>query len=154
MTIDFDKHESMGTNYTVVDSDVSCMLTRFKLRTPIALIRFFIHYRRVKRQADKIDGLIASVFLVEDLTTCYTMSFWKKAYRAIPKFNVRAPDHIHAANSSFEDLKLQDGKPVLWSAQFRLSAVSPNNFRWDGVEFGKLTPIQRPNTFESVASSG
>lgn len=136
--INSEEHEAIGTNYSVVEPGITCMLTRFRLRSVVALVRFLVHYRRIKKQAEKVDGLITSAFLIENLTTCYTLSIWKQAHQSIPEFNVLVTDHIHAANASFDDLVVQSGKPLLWSAQFRLSAISPHNFRWEGTDFSDL----------------
>jgi hypothetical protein len=125
--------ESTEAAYSRVETPVSCILTRFRLRSAFALPRFYRAYRRIKADASKVDGLVASLFVIEDLRTCYTLSIWRNP-RAIIKFNSSVPAHIHAANRCFRDLVMGPDGPQLWSAEFRLWAVSPNNLRWDGLE--------------------
>lgn len=129
------EHEADGSAYTRVDSSISCMLTRFRVRSPLGLIRGYWSYRQVRKQARCIEGLITSRFLIEGPHTYYTFSLWANA-RAILEFNTRVPLHAWAANSAFRDLQFSPAGPQLWSAQFRLSAVSPHNLRWEGVDLG------------------
>jgi hypothetical protein len=125
-------HEAHGTGYEVVDSNISCVITRFRLRSTWSLLRFYRSYRRIRREADGLVGLLASAFLVENPRTCYTLSLWRDA-GAIIEFN-SLRTHIVAANQSFHELRIDSVGPQLWSAQFRLYAVSPHNLRWDGVD--------------------
>lgn len=123
--MDVPEHEAEGTGYARVDTSVSCLLTRFKLRSAWSLVRFYRTFRRVRRDADTVPGLITSLFLVEDLRTCYTLSLWATP-SSIRQFNTDTRAHIRAANKSFKDLEFGPDGPELWSAQFRLSAVSPH----------------------------
>lgn len=122
-------HEADGTGYERVDTPISCLLTRFHLRSAWSLIGFYRTYRYVRRQATSRPGLLATAFLIENARTCYTLSFWKDA-DAIREFNTHARAHVSAANWSFGRLVFEAGRPELWSAQFRLSAVSPHNLSW------------------------
>lgn len=122
----------IGTGYQVIDTDVVCVLTRFHVRSLRALLRCYLRFRTVRSASRGIPGLIASLFLIENLRTCYTLSLWKNE-SAILEFNTKVVSHIRAANSCFADLVEGTAGPELWSAQFRLDAVS-NNLRWSGVE--------------------
>jgi hypothetical protein len=118
-----------GTGYAVVDSDVSCVMTRFSVRSIWSLIRLDRSFRRVRREARSLRGLITTLFVVENRDTCYTISIWRNT-DAILEFNAKVRSHIAAANWGFRELRFDSGKPRLWSAQFKLEAVSPHNLRW------------------------
>lgn len=124
---------SVGTGYQPVETEVACVVTRFCLRSSWALLRFWLWYRRVREDSKQIEGLLASSFFVENARTCATFSLWRDA-RSIAQFNARVFSHVHAANSSFKDVLFESSGPLIWSAQFKLSAVSPHNLRWKGVD--------------------
>lgn len=126
-------HEADGTGYDIVDTTISCVLTRFRVRSMWSLFRFYRSYLNVRAETRRVSGLMASMFLVEDLHTCYTLSLWRDP-GAILEFNSTVHAHIYAANGCFHQLRIDPGGPQIWSAQFRLSAVSPHNLRWDGVD--------------------
>lgn len=128
-------HEASGTGYDRVDTTVSCLLTRFRVRSVWSLLRCYRSFRRVRSESRDIPGLLASAFLVENPHTCYTLSLWSDA-GAIREFNTKVRAHIAAANASVRDIEFRSGGPQLWSAQFRLSAVSPYNLRWDRLDLG------------------
>jgi hypothetical protein len=122
-----------GAAFDRVDTTVSCILTRFHLRSSWALIPFYLAFRRVRREARRCAGLLQAAFLVENRRTCYTLSLWKDE-NAIRDFgSVRS--HIDAANSVFL-YGYCNGRsgPEIWSAQFRLWAVSSHNLNWEGLD--------------------
>lgn len=124
---------ALGTGYTEVASEVSCVLTRFRVRSAWSIVRFYLAYRKIKRSASRADGLIATLFLIEDPRTYYTLSLWRDA-EALLEFNTRSYAHISAANGCFGHLKFGPTGAELWSAQFQLCAISPHNLRWPGVD--------------------
>lgn len=126
-------HEADGTGYEVVTTEVSCVITRFGLRSMWSLSRFYNWFVQIRAESRAVSGLLASIFLVENRRTCYTISVWRDA-QAILEFNSTGRAHIHAANHCFQWLKVDESGPQLWSGQFRLSAVSPHNLRWEGVD--------------------
>lgn len=121
-----------GTGYRPVQATTSCVLTRFRLRSPMSLLRLYRAYRRVKQESRELSGLVVSAFLIEDLRTCYTLSIWRDA-SAILLFNSKVRSHVAAANRSFHEVEVDERGPQMWSAQFQLCAVSPHNLRWDGI---------------------
>jgi hypothetical protein len=127
------EHESDATGYEQVSTTISCLLTRFRLRSPWSLWHFYRAFRRVRKEARNVQGLLKTVFLIENAHTCYTLSFWKNA-GAIYDFNIKVNSHIRAANSAFQHLQFASSGVQLWSAQFRLTAVSPHNLRWDSFD--------------------
>lgn len=129
--------------YEPVDSAVSCVLTRFKIRSPLWLPFFYVAFRRVQREArEQIPGLIKSVFLVESPTVCYTLSLWSDD-RSLLQFGTVVTTHVHAANWSFGRLKrFQNKGPELFSAHWSLRSVS-NNANWEGVDLKELLKRSR-----------
>jgi hypothetical protein len=122
-----------GASFARMDTTVSCVLTRFRLRSAWSLIPFYLAFRRVRRSAKDIAGLLQAVFLIEDLHTCYTMSLWRDDC-AIVDFG-RVGAHITAANSAFGPTYRKNlNRAEIWSAQFRLWAVSAHNLNWDGLD--------------------
>jgi hypothetical protein len=130
-------HECGGTGYTPVTSELTCVLTRFQLRSVWGLISGYRLFKVVDAHARSCKGLVVSKFLVESPRVFWTMSIWETE-RAILEFNSNVTTHVYAANKSFGLLEFSDGKPLLWSAQFHLSRVSPSNFRWKNCEFGGI----------------
>lgn len=127
------EHEAEATGYLRVSTNISCLLTRFQLRSPWSLLHFYRSFRAIRKEARDVRGLLKTVFLIENARTCYTLSIWENA-EAIYDFNSQVDAHIRAANTSFRHLRLGATGVQLWSAQFRLSAVSPYNLRWDSFD--------------------
>jgi len=120
-----------GTCYDCVKSEVSCVLTRFRLRSIISLPLFYLAFHRVRRHAT-VPGLIKAAFLIESPRICYTLSLWADD-QAIMRFSERAI-HVATANWSLAHLYRRDLQRVeLWSTQWRLHALS-NNLNWDEVD--------------------
>ncbi len=120
-----------------MDSTVSCILTRFRVRSPWSIIRFYLAFRRVRHASRNIEGLLKAVFLIEDLRTCYTLSIWKDELAIVDFGSIRA--HVSAANSAFAaTYRLDLRRAEIWSAQFRLSAVSCHNLNWEGLDLREV----------------
>lgn len=128
-----DERPYTGASFARMDTTVSCVLTRFRLRSAWSLIPFYMAFRRVRRSSEDVSGLLKAVFLIEDWRTCYTMSLWRDDC-AIVDFG-RVGAHITAANSAFGPTWRKDLKRAeIWSAQFRLWAVSAHNLNWEGLD--------------------
>jgi hypothetical protein len=139
-----------GATFARMNTTVSCVITRFRLRSAWSLIPFYLAFRRVRRGSKEIEGLLQAVFLIEDLRTCYTMSLWKDDC-AIVDFG-RVGAHITAANSAFAPTYRQDLKRAeIWSAQFRLWAVSSHNLNWDGFDLKTVLTADQWEMRERVA---
>lgn len=134
--------EETGTGYDRVDTQIACVITRFRVRSIGALWRFYRSYRRVRAHSRRVSGLLTTRFLIEDWHTCYTLSLWRDD-DAILEFNGSVLAHIDAANRCFRDLEFGPHGPQLWSAQFRLWAVSQANLRWDGVDLPSAARTRR-----------
>jgi hypothetical protein len=77
------------------------------------------------------------VFLIENLRTCYTLSLWEDEFAIVDFGDVRA--HVDAANAAFgHTYRLDLNRPEIWSAQFRLWAISAHNLNWEGFELREL----------------
>jgi hypothetical protein len=120
-----------GAAFARVDTTISCVLTRFHLRSSWSLIPFYLAFRRVRRDARVIAGLLQASFLVENRRTCYTLSLWKDENSIMDFGSVRS--HITAANSVFSGD--YGPRPEIWSAQFRMWAVSCHNLNWKGQDW-------------------
>ncbi len=128
-----DDYPSTGAAFARMDTTVSCVMTRFRLRSAWSLIPFYLAFRRVRRASMKVDGLLKAVFLIENLHTCYTMSLWKNDCAIVEFGSVYA--HVAAANSAFKPTWRDDlRRAEIWSAQFRLWAVSAHNLNWEGLD--------------------
>jgi hypothetical protein len=132
-----DDHALSGAAFARVNTGVSCVLTRFRLRSCLSLIPFYLAFRRVSKEAREIQGLLRAVFLIEDLHTCYTLSIWKDDLAISEIAKVRS--HVSVANSAFRPTFRQDLKRAeIWSAQFRLWAVSRHNLIWEGWDLKEI----------------
>jgi hypothetical protein len=84
---------------------------------------------RAARDAE-VPGLLKAAFLVENPTTCYSLSFWSQE----PALSAHVPRHIDAANSVFGRLAFDpDQGPELWSTRWQLTSVT-NNLHWPGFD--------------------
>jgi hypothetical protein len=129
-----DDRKMTGAGFARVDTPISCVLSRFHLKSPLSLLPFYLAFRRIRRDArDDVPGLLKAVFLIEGIRTCYTLSIWKNDWSIVEFGRVRA--HIDAANSVFRVVSRKDPNHAeIWSAQFRLWAVSSHNLSWDGLD--------------------
>lgn len=115
-----------------VEAPVYCVLTRFGLRGARFLPATYRDFRRVAAGAARADvpGLLRFAFLVENPSTCYSLSLWSEP----PLFSAAVPEHVQAARGVFERLNFSpEAGPELWSTQWRLASVT-NNLNWDGLD--------------------
>ena len=129
--------DDLGDN--PVNVPILCVITRFGLRSVRYLLPTYLDYRRVIRNAEvsKTPGLLRSAFLIENPTTCYSLSIWT-SWDAIPHFGTNVPYHVDAARRSFGRLSFKkDHGPEIWSTKWRLVAVS-NNLNWGDFDLRGL----------------
>ncbi len=120
-----------------VDVPVTCVITRFALRSARYLLPMYLDYRRVARDAVHTPGLLQSAFLIENLTTCYSVSIWSN-YDVIPYFGTYVLSHVEAARRAFGRVRYcKDRGPEIWSTKWRLATVS-NNLNWKGLDLREL----------------
>jgi hypothetical protein len=124
--------------YVPVETSISCLITRFQLRSPWWLIPFYLAYRRVRIEAATIKGLLKTAFLIEGPRSCCILSIWA-GDSAFIEFGTKVQSHVNAANAAFPATwRRHADRPGIWSAQFRLCAVSPYNLNWDGLDLRPL----------------
>ena len=119
---------------------VSCVLTRFGLRGRRFMPAMYREYQAVVREAraTEVPGLLHQAFLVENPTTCYSLSFWSEE----PFFSAAVPRHVDAARNVFERLALDPGRgPELWSTRWNFAAAT-NNLNWDGFDLRQVLAAQ------------
>jgi len=103
-------------------SDVICVLTRFRLRSPWQMVRLYLDYRRVLRNGLRIPGLLQADLSFSDPRTCLITSFWADQ-ASIRQFGTFVPYHVVAGNRVFGNLDRDVNGPTLWSAKWRLMEV-------------------------------
>jgi hypothetical protein len=114
-----------------VDAPILCNITRFGLRGARHLLPTYRDYRGVVRAAlaSGSPGLHRCAFLVENPTTCYSMSIWADG-AAIAGFGTDVASHGDAARRIFGRLAFDSERgPELWSTRWRLEAVT-HNLNW------------------------
>jgi len=131
-----------GAGYDSVDSRVTCVITRFQIRSALDLVRLHRLYRRVRRDArQRCSGLLHAAFLVEGLHTFYSFTLWADD-AAILEFGTFVDTHVRAAGHGLRATFRRDvERPEIWSTQWNLAAVS-ENLNWDGVDVRPL--LTRP----------
>jgi hypothetical protein len=115
-----------------VESPITCVLTRFGLRSPGSLVGTYRDYHRVvaDARASRVSGLLHTAFLLDGMRAALSLSIWSDR-DAIPYFGTDVPSHVHAGHrvlSRVADSRFGDG-PELWSTKWRLVSVS-HNARW------------------------
>ncbi len=98
-----------------------------------------IVYRHIiaDTKATQTPGLLRSAFLIENPTTCYSLSLWT-GIDDIPHFGTNIPYHINAARRAFRRVSFQkDRGPEIWSTKWRLMSVS-NNLNWGDFDFREV----------------
>lgn len=116
-----------------VDVPAVCVITRFGLRSPRHLLPTYLDYRRVAADARAEEGLLRAAFLVEDPSTCYSLSIWEHDDRISGWRNDRS--HVEAARRIFGRLRVDlDRGPEIWSTKWRLMSVS-HNLTWPEFPF-------------------
>jgi hypothetical protein len=121
-----------GASYERVETEVTCVLTRFRLRSTLGLLPCYFAFRRVREEARKVDGLLKALFLIENLHTCYTLSLWRDEW-AILDFGTHVKSHVHAATTGITRSRWATGRPEIWSVQWKLSALGAN-LQWEGLD--------------------
>jgi hypothetical protein len=121
-------------------SDVICVLTRFRLRSPWRVVHLYLDYRRVLRNGLRIPGLLQADFSFSDPRTCLITSFWADQ-ASIRQFGTFVPYHVVAGNRVFGSLDRDANGPTLWSAKWRLMEAG-TNMNWPGLVIGRSLRIR------------
>lgn len=123
----------------LVNVPITCVITRFGLRSIRYLLPTYFDYRHITAdvEATHTRGLLRSAFLIENPTTCYSLSLWN-SWENIPRFGTNIPFHINAARKAFGRVSFQeDYGPEVWSTKWRLMSVS-NNLNWGDFNLREL----------------
>jgi len=118
-----------------VDVPIICVITRFGLRSPHLLLPTYLDYRRVANEAKKsaTPGLLQALFLVENFTTCYSVSIWE-GFEALSFFGTKVRGHVGAARRAFGRVSRDEhNRAEIWSTKWRLESVS-NNLSWQDFD--------------------
>jgi hypothetical protein len=137
--VTLDEASLSGAGYERIDSKVTCVITRFQLRSARDLFRLYRLYRRVRREArQRCSGLLHAGFLVEGLRTFYSFTLWKDD-AAVVEFGTVVDSHIRVAGHGLQaTFRPELQRPEIWSTQWRLDAIS-ENLHWEGVDVRPLT---------------
>lgn len=122
-----------------VNTPILCVITRFGLRSVQYLLPMYLDYRHVVADTKAIQtpGLLRSAFLIENPTTCYSLSLWS-TWEDIPRFGTNIPFHVNAARRAFQRVSFQkDRGPEIWSTKWRLISVS-NNLNWENFDLREI----------------
>lgn len=122
-----------------VNVPIVCVITRFGLSSLRHLLPMYFDYRHViaDTEATQTPGLLRSAFLIENPTTCYTLSLWT-GRSDIPRFGTNIPYHVNAARRAFGRVSYRkDRGPEIWSTKWRLMSVS-NNLNWGDFNLREL----------------
>lgn len=145
-----------GSGYTPLSSEVTCVVTRFGLRSAWSLPWMWLAYRRVRAASRDVAGLLRAAFLVESPRVCYVFSIWS-GDAALLEFGTRVSAHVEVARHTFRrTFDAARERPEVWSTQWRLAAVS-NNLNWQdfdlpaaldeagrrAVDLARLDPVLR-----------
>jgi len=126
-----------SAGFEPVESGVTCVMTRFRLRSAWDLVRFYFLYRRVRRDARRCAGLLHAGFLIESPRTFYSFTLWADD-SAILEFGTVVDSHVQVAGRALGATFRQDvGRPEIWSTQWRLAATSAN-LNWEGLDLRPL----------------
>src|ERR1700730_10811739 len=86
---------SSGAGYTPLVSEVTCVVTRFELRSAWSLPWMWLSFRRVRAGGGGISGLLRSAFLVESPRVCFIFSIWS-GDAAVLEVGTHVHAHVHA----------------------------------------------------------
>jgi hypothetical protein len=116
-----------------------CVTTRFRLRHFWTLLPMYLTYRRMRHDLDEAPGLIRHAFLVQSPVSCCTLSIWESRDAVIAFSNV--PRHVHAVRRSKRWCR------DIWSAYWRIDAISAFANRWQGRGRGQWPVQETPAGF-------
>src|ERR1700739_1907917 len=122
-----------GAGFTRLETKVTCVVSRFELRSAWSLLWMWLSFRRVRAASRGIPGLLRAAFLVESPRVCFIFSMWSGDH-ALIEFGTHVHAHIHAARHTFRrTFNVARQRAEVWSTQWRLWAVS-NNLNWHGFD--------------------
>lgn len=109
----------------VVEMDMYCVTTRFRLKHFWQLLPMYLSYWRMQRDLKVAPGLIRYAFLFEGPRTLCTFSIWESE-EAIKTFS-----NVHSHITALRKSKLTC--QAIWSAYWSLDAISKHASSWHDV---------------------
>lgn len=106
-----------------------CITTRFRLRHFWMLLPMYLTYRRLRRDLNQFPGLIRYAFLIQNPVACCTLSIWESESALVSFSNV--PNHVYAVRRAKRWCR------DIWSAYWRINAVSKYARQWQGSGQGQ-----------------
>ncbi len=101
-----------------------CVTTRFRLKHFWMLLPMYLTYRRLRSDLTSAPGLIRYAFLLQSPVACCTFSIWESQEDIITFSNV--PNHIRGVRGAGRWCR------AIWSAYWRIDAVSMHANQWPG----------------------
>lgn len=120
--------------YKPVEASLYCHVTRIRLRSIRSLPIVWRSYVDIQRQARQIPQIKRCVFLLQDLRTFFILSIWEGDDGFID-FGTRVGRHGKAIARTFPRIALHNGKPEVWSTQWKIRAVSKSMNWGDSQEW-------------------
>jgi hypothetical protein len=111
-----------------------CVTTRFRLKHFWTLLPMYLTYRRLRRDLSAAPGLIRYAFLVQGPLACCTLSIWESEAALSAFANV--PRHVDAVRRAKRWCR------DIWSAYWRLDAISMYANQWQGPGRGKWPALE------------
>ncbi len=139
-------------SYASGQEPIVCVITRFRLKHPWLLPLVYMDYRRVLMKGLHTPGLLKATFVIENFTTCYSLSFWTGP-RAIAVFGGGVVEHVDAARRVFSRVRFNSNGPEIWSAKLQVGSLG-NNLNWEGFDLGETVDVARSGSDEAVAADG
>jgi hypothetical protein len=139
-----------SASFERVGGTVTCVVTRFTLRSAIYAPMAYWLNRRVRRQAATVKGLLVAKFFREGLRTFYSISLWEDDH-AIVAFNGTCRAHVGAANWVFKVCAKLGAAPEVWSTQYQLAFAS-RNLAWNGLDLRAVLSAQMGIPADRIAS--
>lgn len=102
-----------------------CVTTRFRLKHWWHILPMYLAYLRMRRDLRSVPGLLRYAFLIQSPAICCTLSLWASPPALTTFTNVAS--HVRAVRMA----KVLCNE--IWSAYWRLDAVSKSAGHWSGA---------------------
>jgi hypothetical protein len=116
------------TTYRRVDAPVYCVLTRVHLQYLRVWPAVLWLYHKVRRQARQVPALKECALLWAGPRTFFILSIWE-GEQGYLDFGTCVQSHVEAAGAAFAWMVRSEGKPEVWSTEWRIWAAS-HNVNW------------------------
>lgn len=114
--------------HPLIDTEAVCVTTRVRLRHCWRLPAALRLFRGVRREASRLPELQRMSFLVASPRAFYVLSLWSNE-AGLLRFGTHCRSHLRAVRWCLRHARRCDGRPEIWSAQWKVWAAS-NNICW------------------------